>query len=176
MSWRIGSRSCRAYGRSKPGARALRRGRGQEKRPSPSCPGGWGHQGDLWASGGVLARPGCAVSRAAQRTGKSEVLFRPCGGHVCASPVKGIQGAGWRCVSASELLGVWPAAWSLSPQPALECWQLSPYMLCIMTSFLNNIHVSWKGTRPGLAGHQDAQVTFLWAAGLLGQGCLLGVF
>ena len=68
---------------------------GQERRPSPACPGAQGHQGELWASGGVLASPGCTLSRAAQRTGRREVLFRPCGGHVCASPVKGIQGAGW---------------------------------------------------------------------------------
>lgn len=54
--------------------------------PPPSCPGGQGHRGELQASEGVLARPGCVVSKAAQRTGRREdsgwlCLCRPSEGH-----------------------------------------------------------------------------------------------
>lgn len=44
----------------------------RKEAPLPSCPGEQGHRGELWASEGVLARPGCVVSKAAQRTGRRE--------------------------------------------------------------------------------------------------------
>lgn len=46
--------------------------RDRKEAPPPSCPGGQGPRGELWASEGVLARPGCVVSKAAQKTGRRE--------------------------------------------------------------------------------------------------------
>lgn len=54
------------------GARALRRDKGQERGPTSLLSGWAGPSGELWASEGVLARPGGVVSKAAQRTGRRE--------------------------------------------------------------------------------------------------------